>query len=234
MTRAIAALIRHGDYRQIPGAPSALQPFPLTAEGRIQAKRGVEEVKEVLSDQGWTLCSQIDSSRQLRAWQTADLLAQGLAPELPGELQILSFDDLAERSVGAAANLTVAQIETVLAEDPRFPSPPADWKSNSHYCLPLQGAESLLDAGLRVARHIEQSMQSLAEQSEADCLKLFVGHGAAFRHAAHHLGILAFEDLARLSMFHCRPVLIERSAEGRWRHLGGDWKMRRRREPFID
>lgn len=234
MARVIAALIRHGDYRQIPGAPSALQPFPLTDEGRIQTRRGVEELKEILSANDWKLHPQIDCSRLLRAWQTADLLAQGLAVDQPDVLQIESFDDLAERSVGSAANLTQAQIEQVIAEDPRFPTPPPDWKSNSGYCLPLQGAESLLDAGRRVARHIEQSMSSLAKQVQEDSLKLYVGHGAAFRHAAHHLGILAFDELAKLSMYHCRPVLIEPTAKGRWRHLMGDWKQRQRLEPFAD
>jgi 2,3-bisphosphoglycerate-dependent phosphoglycerate mutase len=59
-----------------------------------------------------------------------------------------------------------------------------------------------------------------------DTLQLFVGHGAAFRHAAHCLGVLAFEQIARLSMYHARPVYLEYLPDGRWQHIGGAWKMR--------
>ena len=38
MPRLIAALIRHGDYRQLPDTPSAHQPFPLTDLGEHQAR----------------------------------------------------------------------------------------------------------------------------------------------------------------------------------------------------
>ncbi len=234
MTRVIAALIRHGDYQQLPDTPSALQPFPLNTEGRAQAKAGAQELSEICKQRGWLLHPQIDSSRLLRAWQTASLMADELTTDLQTDLQIKSYNDLAERSVGSVANLTVQQIESVISQDPRFTEPPADWKSNSHYCLPLQGAESLLDSGRRVANHLEQSLQQLMAQCQVDTLKLFVGHGAAFRHAAYHLGILAFEQIAQLSMYHCRPVFIERLDKHRWQYVAGDWKMRKQHEGFTD
>jgi 2,3-bisphosphoglycerate-dependent phosphoglycerate mutase len=124
------------------------------------------------------------------------------------------------------ANLSIQQIERLIIEDPRYQEPPQDWKSNSHYCLPFQGAESLMQAGARVAQHLKQQMDTLRAAAEIDTVKLFVGHGAAFRHAAHHLGILQFEQLAQLSMHYAQPVLIEYLDDRNWRHIGGGWKVR--------
>ena len=68
-------------------------------------------------------------------------------------------------------------------------------------------------------------MQQLAQRVQQDTLKVFVGHGAAIRHAAWHLGVLELSDVARLSMFHAVPVCLEYSDAG-WRHVAGDWKLR--------
>ena len=233
MARLIAALIRHGDYHQLPDTPSAHQPFPLNSEGETQAQAGVQLLHDVIVRNDWTLVPAIDSSRLLRAWQTAGVFADGLAGLAASTPQIGSFDALAERNVGCLANLTIAQIETILHQDPRFPDPPAEWKANSHYRLPLQGAESLLEAGIRVAGHLSQAMTALPPD-EHDRVKVFVGHGAAFRHAAYHLGVLAFEQLRELSMFHCQPVFIEYLAGGQWRHVEGDWKVRMVANGFTD
>jgi 2,3-bisphosphoglycerate-dependent phosphoglycerate mutase len=182
----------------------------------------------------WDLSRVIDSSNLLRGWQTAELIQQGLSQSAPSALSIEGFDELAERSMGSAANLTIQTIESILKDDPRFQAPPADWKSNSHYQLPLQGAESLMQAGVRVARHLDHRLSELQQQVETDTVKLFVGHGAAFRHAAHHLGVMDFEQIAALSMYHCRPVFLERRYAGSWRHLTGEWKVRSRGEAFVD
>jgi len=138
-------------------------------------------------------------------------------------------DALAERGLGSAANLTVGQIEDIIATDPRFSPMPPDWKSNSRYRLPLQGAESLIEAGARVAGHIRQRVEHLAAQVSVDTVQVFVGHGAAFRHAAFHLGSLAFDDIRRLSMHHARPVYLLAAQAGMpWQHIAGEWKMRSR------
>ena len=234
MARVIAALLRHGEYHQLPGTPSALQPFPLTAVGAEQAERSVSLLQGALQMFNWSLCPVIDSSRLLRGWQTAEVIRNGLQANLSSHLEIADFDELAERSLGSAANLTVQQIESVLREDPRFESPPPAWKSDSHYRLPLQGAESLMQAGERVARHLDTRLAELQQQVEVDTVKIFVGHGAAFRHAAHHLGVMTFERIAALSMYHCRPVFLERRYAGAWRHLTGEWKVRSRGEAFVD
>jgi 2,3-bisphosphoglycerate-dependent phosphoglycerate mutase len=226
MPRLIAAIVRHGAYRQLPDTPSAHQPFPLVAAGEQQAREAAAGLRRLLAERQLSLFPQVDSSQLLRAWQTAQIMLQELTDLFPQPPGLNGFDELAERSVGSAANLSIARIEAVVREDPRYPELPPDWKSDSRFRLPLQGAESLLQAGERVAAHLRTRMSALAETARADTLKLFVGHGAAFRHAAYHLGVLAYDDIKRLSMHHARPVLLEYRPEGPWRHVGGEWKMR--------
>ncbi len=109
--RVFAALIRHGDYHQLRDAPSAHQPFPLNEDGEAQARDAVSGLRRDVTAHGWTLHPVIDSSRLLRAWQTAGIIAAGLEP-LQSEAPVVeSFDELAERGVGSAANLTTYQIE---------------------------------------------------------------------------------------------------------------------------
>jgi 2,3-bisphosphoglycerate-dependent phosphoglycerate mutase len=227
--RWIAALIRHGDYQQLTQTPSAHQPFPLTDRGVEQASALKEPILAYAEAEGLVLDPVIDTSQLLRGWQTADLLCQGLGEAY----RVDSFAALAERGLGCAANLRVSMIESILRADPRFEPPPADWKSNSHYQLPLQGAESLMQAGERVADHIKGRMEEQAGRQAQDCLKLFVGHGAAFRHAAYQMGVLSFEDIARYSMFHCSPIYIEWRG-GEWVHLAGEWKIRGKAKEPLD
>ncbi|SDG00377.1 2,3-bisphosphoglycerate-dependent phosphoglycerate mutase [Onishia taeanensis] len=231
--RLLAALVRHGDYHQLADTPSAHQPFPLRSVGREQATRAGCELRDMIGTLGCELATQIDSSNLLRAWQTASLM-QSVLEEGRHGVAVEGFDDLAERGLGSAANLSAAQIEAIIAEDPRFPCLPANWKSDSHFRLPLQGAESLMEAGERVASHLTAQMQALARHSEADVLKVFVGHGAAFRHAAYRLGVLAFDEIAQLSMHHARPVVLEYHQVEGWRHIAGAWKVRRPHAQFRD
>lgn len=227
--RTIAALIRHGDYHQLADTPSAHQPFPLTERGEAQAAEAGRTLAQTLAAEGWRLAETIDASRLLRAWQTAEGLKAALSSAgvpCAAAPRVESFSALAERGLGCAANLSAAQIAEVVAADPRCGELPADWKSNSHFRLPLPGAESLMEAGERVAEHLESRMAALSAQAGQDTLKVFVGHGASFRHAAHRLGVLAFDDIARLSMYHAAPVYLGRDAHGRWHHVGGRWKVR--------
>jgi len=233
MARLIAALVRHGDYHQLPDTPSAHQPWPLNSAGETQAQEGAQILRDMFVRNDWVLQPAIDSSRMLRAWQTAVIFADRLADLASSTPCIESYDELAERGVGCLANLSRVQIEEVLHQDPRVPDPPADWKMNSHYRLPLQGAESLLEAGERVAAYLEQCMAALPRDNN-DSVKVFVGHGAAFRHAAYHLGLLGLEQVGQLSMHHCRPITIEYLDGGQWRHIGGEWKLRSGHGGFTD
>jgi len=229
--RRLAALIRHGDYHQRSGAPSAHQPYPLNVAGQEHARQAAATVRDVLQQYDWQLDPIIESSRMLRGWQTAQIIAETL--DSPAT-SVESFDALAERGMGSLANLTVSEIEQILKQDPRYPEAPPDWKSNSNYCLPLQGAESLMQAGRRVAGHLRERMAALPENAKVDQLKLFVGHGAAFRHAAHHLGVLAFDQIAALSMYHGRPVFLENLPDGSWQQVAGEWKVRGGNEAYTD
>lgn len=219
MRERIAILVRHGDYHQLEDTPSAHQPFPLNKNGYEQAVFGAARIAELVQSQDWTLNEDIHSSNLLRGWQTAHIIQEEL-----GLKSVSGFDVLAERGLGSAANLTITQIENVLKSDHRFETPPPNWKSNSHYRLPLQGAESLMDAGRRVAQHI----------SGINGVQLIIGHGAAFRHAAHVLGVLSFDDIAKLSMYHVHPVVIQEQQDGTWKKIAGDWKVREPKEDFRD
>jgi 2,3-bisphosphoglycerate-dependent phosphoglycerate mutase len=234
MPRLIIGLIRHGDYFQLENTPSAHQPFPLTEDGMQQSIVAAKSIMDVITENNWRLDHTIDSSRLLRAYQTAEYISEYLGGQVGEPLTIDSFDALAERGVGSVANLTINQIEEIIHNDPRFDALPEGWKSDSQYCLPLQGAESLLQAGERVAEHILWRIGLIEESLVSDTVKLFVGHGAAFRHAAFHLGVLEFDQVAALSMYHAEPVYLERLDDGSWRQVAGQWKVRAPKEHYTD
>lgn len=225
VNRLLAVLMRHGDYRQPPGVPSAHLPHPLTAEGITQARASAEELQHMARQQACQLWSTIHSSRLLRAWQTAQLVAQELGRSGVAR-EIEQTDQLAERCVGAAANLTIQQIAEVMEADPRYGAPPEQWKSDPDYRLPLPGAESLMEAGGRVAAWIDDRLADVRRRIRTDTCVLFVGHGAAFRHAAVHLGVLQKHEVTGLSMHHCKPVWVEQDPSGGYRHVAGEWKVR--------
>lgn len=218
------ALIRHGDYHQRLNTPSAHQAYPLNAIGKQQAQTAIKTLSNMVEQHAWTLSSKIDSSELLRAWQTAQLIGEGLWGL--EKFQIECFSELAERGVGAVANLSLSEIEDIIDHDPRYPSLTLGWKSDSHFRLPFIGAESLLDAGKRVADHLNSIINKMYADKKVNQLKLVVGHGASFRHAAYHLGVLNFDQIAKLSMYHCAPVVLECDTSGQWRSIAGEWKVR--------
>jgi len=77
-------------------------------------------------------------------------------------------------------------------------------------------------------------MLKLSKEINNDTIKLFVGHGAAFRHAAFHLDILEFEQIAKLSMYHGQPIYIELLKNNQWVHIMGDWKIRGKTTQYTD
>lgn len=217
------AFIRHGQYAQPANTPSAWLPQPLTADGRAQSVRAAELVMAFSTGFGLSVAPEIDCSRLRRAWETARTIATTLSARLGSEFIVAEFEAMAERSVGAFANLTLEQIEQHVADDPRYDRLPANWKSQSYFKLPAQGAESLMEAGSRVRAHVAARIDGLSDTQ----LKLFVGHGAALRHAAHLLGLLSFEEIAGLSMFNAHPVIYEQRG-GEWSLAAGEWKVRTR------
>lgn len=223
--KVIAALIRHGDYQQLPDTPSAHQPFPLTDIGVQQALACADQLLKDIHRNGWTLDSTIDTSSLLRAWQTASLIHQHLLSYAQADCTISEFDALAERGLGIAGNLSLTQVKAVIGGDPRCGVLPGDWKSNSDFRLPVPGAESLMTAGERVAAHLRTRAAAVVDTASRTKLKLFVGHGAAFRHAAYQLGVIGRNDIAQLSMHHAQPIYFA-IQDDTWRHVGGAWKQR--------
>jgi 2,3-bisphosphoglycerate-dependent phosphoglycerate mutase len=226
MPRLIAALLRHGLYQQPAGVPSAHLPHPLTDEGRGQARAAAPLILAAAKQHGCVLERQVHASRLLRAWQTAGELVDALGEGGAGSFEVIPFDALMERGLGSAANLTVEQIEQVLAHDERVPEPLDDWRAQPGYALPLPGAESLLEAGERVAAHLTDTLDELAARATTDTMQIFVGHGGSIRYAAVACGLLEPGRGPSLSMPHCQPMVWELLGDGSWRHLGGEWKER--------
>lgn len=223
------ALIRHGEYAQLANTPSALQPYPLTEKGAQDVREQARQFGEWLSGSGYQLNAEIHCSTLLRAWQTADIYRQELIPLFVEPPRLCSFSALCERSVGALANLSVEEIERIVALDPRLAPLPEGWKSASDFRLPFDGAESLLEAGERVADHLQALL--VPPPQEAARIQLVVGHGASIRHAGYHLNVIPFSDIKRLSMFHGHPVVYERHQHG-WNRLYGNWKQRQTADPL--
>lgn len=122
------ALIRHGEYAQLANTPSALQPYPLTEKGAQDVREQARQFGEWLSGSGYQLNAEIHCSTLLRAWQTADIYRQELIPLFVEPPRLCSFSALCERSVGALANLSVEEIERIVALDPRLAPLPEGWK----------------------------------------------------------------------------------------------------------
>lgn len=226
MTRVFAALIRHGQFERPEGVPSAHLPHPLTPDGERAAAAAAALVLQDARDLGAWIEPTIECSPLLRAWQSARILAKSLAARTGRDFQLSQQPDLRERSLGSAANLTLQQIESAVARDPRNAPLPPGWRRRPGFRLPLPGAESLMEAGARAAELISSRLAALAATATRDTLKLVVGHAGALRHAAVHLGVLPLEQAPRLSMEYAEPVVIERQGDGSWCHVAGQWKKR--------
>jgi 2,3-bisphosphoglycerate-dependent phosphoglycerate mutase len=83
-----------------------------------------------------------------------------------------------------------------------------------------------MEAGERAFRHISERVDELGADQRRDSLKVLVGHGGAFRHAACHMNVLDESDVPRLSMEYCGAIYVERLPGDRWRHAAGEWKQR--------
>jgi len=219
--------MRHGEFKQPARVPSAHLPYGLTARGVERAEVAAHAFVEDCTTRGWEIDGTIESSRLLRAYQTASIVARVAGERLGRPFEVRQREDLAERCVGAAANLRTNEIEAVVAADPRFDSLPVGWKSLPDVRLPFQGAESLTQAGHRVAARIKASVQSMAVSEDHSVVRLFVGHGAAFRYAAVALGALDKGEAPGFSMHYGGYIMFR--FDGRsWDHAAGQWKVRAR------
>ncbi|MCB9919822.1 MAG: histidine phosphatase family protein [Planctomycetes bacterium] len=242
MNATSAILVRHAAYAQPADVPSAWLPHELLPKGFDQAKTGARAIVEYCEREGLTLDTRVESSTLLRAWQTANTMAKEFEALVGVPFRVSEWHDLAERGVGAAANLTIDEIEELLDRDPRYAVPPAGWKASGDYRLPFPGAESLREAGFRVARFLRASLAELNrrqhdhgtnDEHEEKVVRIFVGHGAAFRWASVALGVLDEDRLADLSMHYCGWVHVRPGPQS-WDKLGGAWKYRATGEAITD
>ncbi|MEZ4331596.1 MAG: histidine phosphatase family protein [Myxococcota bacterium] len=225
--RRIACLMRHAHFDRPRQLASAHLPYPLSSEGRAQAKAAAESVLRAAREQDLAIHPTIETSQLLRAWETGRILAEALEARTGCRFVVEERIELIERGLGSCANLRFDEIEALLARDPRLAPLPPEWRRRADFRLPVPGAESLLDAGVRTARRIDRSLASAsAPDAPGGVLKIFVAHGGCLRHAAVVRDILPIDEAIKLTMDYCGTVLIESIGPQRWRHVAGEWKKR--------
>ena len=180
-------------------------------------------IARLCRDHGLTIDKRIEASQLLRAWQTANVLATGLEAETDTRHHVIQRDELIERGIGSAANLTFDEIAELLAQDPRVGPLPEGWRRMPEFRLPLPGAESLMQAGARVAARVAASIDSIPDDDPTDVARLFVAHSGCLRHAAVVLGAIDVRHVAGLSMDFLGCVLLEKKPNGEWVHLAGEF-----------
>ncbi len=226
--RRVAAFVRHGHFDRPDRRASAHSLYSLSSEGRLQAERAAEPILEMCQDLELEIDSRIETSQLLRAWETANLLGAALTDRLAKEsgqrFHVIQRDELIERGLGSAANLTFEEIHELLAADPRLGPLPDGWRRMPEYRLPVQGAESLMQAGARVASRVATSIDSISDEDPRDVVRIFVAHSGCLRHAAVALGALDVRTVPLLSMDFAQTVMIEKLPNGDWIHISGQFR----------
>jgi len=222
--RRVAAFIRHGHFDRPEGTASAHSLFPLSALGREQATAAAETIAAMCADHALEIDSRIEASQLLRAWETANLLSEGLSERTGQNLHVIQRDELIERGLGSGANMTFERIGEMIAADPRIGPLPEGWRRIPEFRLPVQGAESLMQAGARVAGRVAASIESIPEDDPRDLVRLFVAHSGCLRHAAVVLGAIDVRNVPGLSMDFLQAVLVEQKPSGEWIHLAGEFQ----------
>ena len=222
--RRIAGLVRHGHFERPDGVASAHSLFPLSELGRDQARQAADPILEYCEELGLELDPRIESSQLLRAWETANLIAKALSERTGQRFHVQQRDEMIERGLGSAANLTFDKIQAMLAADPRLGALPRGWRRMPEFRLPVQGAESLMQAGARTAARIATSLNSIPANDSRDLMRLFVAHSGCLRHAAVVLGAIDVRVVPGLSMDFAQSILIEKLSGGDWVHIAGQFR----------
>jgi 2,3-bisphosphoglycerate-dependent phosphoglycerate mutase len=222
--RRVAAFVRHGHFDRPDDVASAHSLFPLSANGIEQSRRAIEPILDFCEEFDLELDSRIEASQLLRAWQTAKTIAEALEARLGRRFHVLQRDELIERGLGSCANMTFARIREVLSADPRLGPLPANWRRIPEFRLPVQGAESLMQAGARTAARVAASIDSIPVEDSRDLMRVFVAHSGCLRHAAVQLGAIDVRAVPGLSMDFAQTVLIEKLPNGDWVHIAGQFK----------
>jgi len=224
--RRFAAFVRHGHFARPEGVASAHSLFPLSDEGREQARHAAEPILQLCEELGLELDQRIEASQLLRAWETANLIAESLTTRTGKRFHVLQRDELVERGIGSCANMTFDAIREMLASDPRLGLLPEGWRRMPEFRLPVQGAESLMQAGARTATRVATSLGSIPDEDPRDLMRIFVAHSGCLRHAAVQLGALDVRVVPGLSMDFAQSVFLEKFPNGDWVHIAGQFKKR--------
>lgn len=224
--RRVAALIRHGHFDRPDDVASAHSLSPLSATGRNQARSAAIPILECCEELGLEIDLRIEASQLLRAWETANLIAEALAERTGRRLHVVARNELIERGLGSCANMTFEAIRERLGEDPRLVPLPEGWRRMPEFRLPVQGAESLMQAGARAAARVATSLDLIPAEDSRDVMRLFVGHSGCLRHATVQLGALDVRVVAGLSMDFCQSVFVEKLPNGDWVQLAGQFRKR--------
>ena len=222
--RRVVAFVRHGHFDRPEGTASAHSIYPLSEEGRGQAARAAASILELCRDLNLEVDSRIEASQLLRAWETAKILGASLGEKLDRRFYVIQREELIERGLGSATNMTFERIHELLAADPRLGPLPEGWRRMPEFRLPVQGAESLMQAGARVAGRVAASMESIPDDDERDVVRLFVAHSGCLRHAAVVLGAVDVRVVPELSMDFAQTVMLEKLPNGDWVHVGGQFR----------
>ena len=224
--RRIAAFVRHGHFERPEGVASAHSLFPLSERGREQARNAADPILEFCEEMSLELDPRIEASQLLRAWETANLIAESLKKRTGKRFHVMQRDELVERGLGSCANMPFDEIRAMLATDPRLGVLPEGWRRMPEFRLPVQGAESLMQAGARTATRVATSFDSIPAEDPRDLMRLFVAHSGCLRHAAVQLGALDVRVVPGLSMDFAQSVFVEKLGNGDWIHVAGQFKKR--------
>jgi len=224
MSRLIAVFLRHAQLEQPKGVPAANLPHGLTAKGEDQAADAAQRLHALAEEMDFKIDDDLECGASQPVWQTAAILGEELDDLTGRRYRAVERSELMGRSLGGAANLTVKQIETLIAEDPRFTKPPKAWLSNPAYRPPFPGAETLGAAGERAGGFIKRRAEEMWPHLTGDTLKVFVGHGATLVQAAAWLGAIPAKTAAQKVLPHAHWALIEFRASGRCTLLSAAWR----------
>ena len=224
MARLIAVFMRHAALKQPAGVPGTNLPFPLTAAGEGQASKAAARLHALADKMACKIDDDIECSPNQGAWQTAAILAEDLEETTFRGYRAVERAELAGRSLGAAGNLKTAQLDSLVAEDPRFTKAPKNWLTNTDYRPPFAGAETLGAAGERVGGYLRRRVEEMWPHLTGDTLKVFVGDSSALIHGAAYLGALPPKRAPQLSLAPATWALIEFRASGRCTLLSADWR----------
>ncbi len=167
--------------------------IPLTAEGRAQAERLAERLREVRIDRMY-------ASTALRARETAAAI-RGVHPDVPYE----ELAALGERSKGELEGMAYADAAA------RYPEIHAAWNRGEDPRPP--GGEDFVDVQRRTAPILERHVRAAGEAT-----LLYVIHGNVIRTLLGHMLGVPASDCARIAQDHCAVNIgVFDHGRGSWR-----------------